>query len=137
MEDKVKRNMYDIQNSILKKDFIPTDDELKMLNSFLVCRWLSNHPFSIEVANYINSHYTLPIKAQYWLARSFVNGVKFIGQAKKEKEDTEKIEAISKEYICNNNLAKRYIEILPDEEIERILSKWNSHGRIKETKGSK
>lgn len=126
-----KRNMYEIQNSILKKDFIPTDEELKTLNSFLMCRWLSAHPFSIEVANYINSHYDLPIKAQYWLARSFVNGIKYIGRPKVEKEDMSYIDVISKEYDCNIDLAKRYCNMLPQEEIDRLLSKWNSGGRVK------
>ena len=126
-----KRNMYEIQNSILKKDFVPTDEELKTLNSFLMCRWLSAHPFSIEVANYINSHYDLPIKAQYWLARSFVNGIKYIGRPKAEKEDMCYIDVISKEYDCNLDLARRYCSMLSQEEIDRLLSKWNSGGRVK------
>lgn len=125
------RKMYDIQNSILKKDFIPTDQEIKTLNSFLMCRWLSSHPYGVEVANYINSHHNLPMETQYWFARSLIHGIKYIGFPKKEKGNVELIEIICKEYKCNINVAKQYIGILPEEETNKLIKKYNSGGRIK------
>jgi hypothetical protein len=126
-----KKSMYEVQNSILKKDFIPTDEELKSLNSFLICRWLSSHPYTIEISNFINSNYDLPIKAQYWFARSFVSKVKYIILPKKEKEDLTYIEIIAKEYECNLDLARRYMNILPKSEIDRIYEKWTRGGKSK------
>jgi hypothetical protein len=125
------KKMYEVQNSILKKDFIPTDAELKQLSSFMLCRWLSNHPYSVEVGNFINSNYNMPIKAQYWLARSLVHGLKFIGLPKKEKEDLEHLEHICSYYKCNIDIAKRYKNILPPEELQKIVDMYTKIGKTK------
>lgn len=130
MEEK-KRTTWDIVNSIFKKDFIPTDEELKSMSSFMLCRTLSNHPLGVEVANFINCNHTLDIKLQYWLARSALQSVKFIGYPKKDKEENKNIEYIMLEYNCSDIVAKRYLSLLPQEELERIKEKNIHYGRIK------
>ena len=74
--NKPRRKDYDVINSSFKKDFIPTEEELAKINSFFMCRTIANHPVGVLVANYINSNYSMDVRAQYWLIRSSVHSVK-------------------------------------------------------------
>lgn len=126
---KSSRNMWEVQTSILKKDFIPTEQDLKLLTSYYLCRWLANHPVGIDVAVLVNSYSWMPIELVYWYARAYVHGVKYITPPKKADIDSETLEAIMAEFKINPNLAKRYMKILPESEQNRLVKKWFRQGR--------
>jgi hypothetical protein len=127
-----KHTTWDIINSVFKKDFVPTDEEFKQLNSFMLCRTLSNSPLGIEVANFINcNHSTLDIKMQYWFARSALQAVKFIGYPKKDKEENENIKYVASEYNCSDEVARRYLKILPKDQLDALKEKHTHIGRTK------
>jgi hypothetical protein len=133
VEEKVlpKHTTWDIINSIFKKDFVPSPEEFNNLNSFMLCRTLSNHPLGIEVANIINNNSQLDIEMQYWLARSAIQSVKFIGFPKKDKVENENMKNVMKEYNCSEDVAKRYLKLLSEERIEALKTKYTHIGRTR------
>lgn len=130
MEAEQDRGSYQLMLSIVKKHLTPKEEEYEKINSFFLCRWLSNHPLGIEVANYINCNSELNIKGQYWLARSTLQSVKYIANQKKDALTIESIQLLAKHYKCNLELATRYLSILPTEELDKIRLIY-SEGRLK------
>ena len=126
-----KRNPYQVMTNILKKEFKPTEEEIRGINSFMMTRWLSNHPHSIAVANYINNNHTLDIVQQYNFAYNAVHGIKYIAQRKKEVFDDEEIDVISEHYNLRYELAKEYVRMLPKELIKEIVDMYKNTGRVR------
>lgn len=114
--------MYDIMVSAHKKDFIPTDDEINTLNSFMMCRWMSNNVNTAEFANFINCNTDMPLKAQYWLARAVMNSVGYITRLQKEDQMSELEQAISFTYEVDYDVAKEYAKLLPEHKKAEILA---------------
>ena len=114
--------MYDIMVSAHKKDFIPTDDEINTINSFMMCRWMSNNINTVEFANFINCNTDMPLKGQYWLARAVMNSVGYITRLQKEDQMSELEQAISFNYDVDFDVAKEYAKMLPDNKKEEILA---------------
>lgn len=126
-----KRNPYQVMTNILKKEFKPSDEEMKSVNSFMMVRWLSNHPQSIAVANYINNNHTMDIVQQYTLAYNTVHGIKYIANKGKEKHNDEVLDILSEHYNLRYELAKEYLKMLPEEEVQRIVGMYKNTGRVK------
>lgn len=129
MSEQTAKTPYEVMASTIKKDFIPTDDEIKTMNSFIMCRWLSNHPVGVELANYINTNFTMDITIQYWLVRSYMKGIKYIAYPKKDNDKNENIELICNHYNCNVSIAKSYLKLLTKEHLDEI-KKLYAGGRI-------
>ncbi|AFR52364.1 putative clamp loader subunit [Campylobacter phage F356] len=126
----ITHSQYEVMVSAYKKDFIPNKNEMNLLNSFMLCRWMSNDIHSVEFANFINNHTDIPINVQYWFARSIMNKVTYMGRPPKEDKLNEYEEAVSKYYNISFNVAKQYCSILPKEKQEEILNMFKG-GRIK------
>jgi hypothetical protein len=125
------RTSFAIMSSAVKKDFIPSPEELKNINSFMMCRWISNHPAGVQVANMLNNATDIPIDAQYWFVRSTMHNIRYIAYQKKSSDIDKDLEVLSNHYQCNIALAKQYYKILPKEELNKILTKYNHVGKIK------
>lgn len=132
MEENIPKppSPYEIMRSSVKKDFVPTEEQIKSINSFIMCRWLSNHPLGLELANYINTNYDMSIINQYWLVR-WMKGIQYIAYVKKEEEINSDIELLMKYYNCNANLANRYLKIISKEQLEDIRKMYRTGGKIK------
>lgn len=97
------------------------NDELaeKGYSSFLVNRALSYHTDTLLYANEMNRLHDLPNKMQYeYLLYSVRQGKRFSKWAKK---DMATVEMVAKYYQCNYKRAQEYMDILPSEEVERIV----------------
>lgn len=127
----VKNTGFAIMASAIKKDFIPSPEEIKSINSFMMCRWISNHPLGVEVSNIINNATDIPIETQYWLVRSMMNNVRYIKYPKKTSDEDKDITIIAEHYKCNFLQAKQYYKILPEEERNKLLNKYKNFGRVK------
>lgn len=130
-QEPAQHTSFAIMASSIKKDFIPTRDELKTINSFMFCRWLSNSPVGIEIANYLNNAIDIPIEVQYHFVRSTMHNVRYIAYPKKTDENNKDIEVLATHYKCNYLQAKQYYKILPSEELEKILTKYKHIGKTK------
>lgn len=126
-----KKNMFQIMKSAIDRTFIPNQSEMNQINSFLFTRWISNHPFGIKIAEFINNSTDVPINAQYWLARSTLQSVRYIAYPKKEDTKDKDIQLLSEHYNINYSLAREYHRMLPKEELEKIKNKYRHIGRTK------
>jgi len=97
----------------------PTYDEKLTLNSFFMCRYLSNHPQSVFVGNMINIYYNqIPLDRQYDFAKQLISGrITFIQNQKKEKIDTKITDNISRYYKVSEEHAIEYMELM--DEVQR------------------
>ena len=137
-----KKTMFDVMSTVVNKRFMPTEEELKLLNSFILVRYISNDSFGINIANVINTYHKMPIKAQYLYARfALKDKINYINYPKKkEQPNKEIIEIICKEYKCSDNIAMDYIERLPKEILDSIITKHTAHGiqgKVKKTRKKK
>ena len=97
----------------------PTLEEKKSINGFFFCRYLSNHPKAIHIANAFNYFYKeIPIEVQYNVAKVLVTKerIKFIQFPKKTKEENEIINNISRYYKVSNETATEYYSLMGTEE---------------------
>lgn len=126
-----KRTGFAIMASAVKKDFVPTNEELKSINSFMMCRWVSNHPVGIEVANFLNNATDIPINVQYWFVRSTMHNIRYIAVPKKNSDIDKDVDILANHYQCNYILARQYYMMLPKDERDIILGKYKNIGKIK------
>jgi len=97
----------------------PTLEEKKTINSFFLCRWLSNSPKAIYISNIINRFYKeIPVPIQYDFAKDTLSkdGVKYIKYSKKDKEPEKAILNICKYYNVSIITANSYYELMDKEE---------------------
>lgn len=129
-----KRNSWNVLSSSFKKDFYPTDEELKDISSFVFCRFISNHPFGALVANFINVYPEIPIENQYQLVRFSMPKLQYLKYPTAKKiEKTEILENIMEYYNCSEKTAFEYLELMTEDEKERIRKKYEYH-KIGKTK---
>lgn len=114
-----KPNPYKVMTSVLTT-YKPTYDEKMTINSFFMCRYLSNHPRGVFVSNMINRYYNvIPLNVQYDIAKQLLKGkIKFIQQTSKPKVDTKLLDNISRYYKINEQHAIEYLELMGEEQIE-------------------
>jgi hypothetical protein len=135
-EEAKKHTMFQIMSTIVNKKFMPTDEEIETLNSFLMVRYISNDGYAINIANVINSYHKMPLKAQYLYARySIGNKINYINFPKKEElPNKEEVEIFQNHFKCNENIAVDYIQRMPAEEKKLIIDKYTNIGKVAKTK---
>lgn len=123
-----KMKPYEVMTSILKS-YNPTYAEKMTINSFFMCRYLSNNPQSVFVGNMINRYYNeIPLDKQYDIAKQLLKGkIKFIQPQKKEKLDSKLLENISRFYNVNLECAIEYLELMETEQIEEFKTLYDSY----------
>ena len=125
---KQKPNPYKVMTSILTT-YEPTYDEKMTLNSFFMCRYLSNDYRGVVVANLVNYYYNqLPLNIQYDFAKQVLYGeIKFIQTPKKEKLDSKLLDNISRFYKVNFDHAIEYSELMTDEDKEEFRTMYDGN----------
>ncbi len=125
MAEKPKTS-YNIMTSVLT-NYQPTPEEKRTINSFFLCRWLSNNPRSIFIGNAINRYYIeLPLIQQYDIAKFMLSGkIKYIQFPKKEKNKNKTIDNISRFYKISIETALDYYELMTDEEKDEMTEIYN------------
>jgi hypothetical protein len=123
-----KRNSWNVMSSAFKKDFYPTEEEIKDISSFVFCRFLSNHPFGALIVNFINVYPEVPIENQYQLVRYSMPKIQYLKYPSTKKiAKTEELENVMEYYNCSEKTALEYLELMSDEEKERIMKKFEFH----------
>lgn len=123
--------MYEIFMSAIKKDFIPTEEEMEQIVSRIAIKNIIADPLGAVVAKYIDdNHKTLPTKAQYWLVRSVFhhkNKIKTISVPSK-KDDA--IDLVRNHYNVSYDVAREYLTLLNDNDLQEIRN-FYKEGRSK------
>jgi len=119
----MKRTSYDIIKSSISKEFTPSDEDLKRTNKFFLIRFISSDPSTISLANLLNLYPDIPTSACYKFIRNSSSSTK-IAYPKNTLHDIirdkNKLKMIMKYYKCSIKLAKRYYDILPEEQYVKI-----------------
>lgn len=120
---KKPKTSYQVMKSILSS-YNPSYDEKMSINSFFVTRYLSCHPGSIGVSNFINRYYLeIPKNVQYDLAKQLLNGkIKWIQMPDKDKHDNKTIDSICRFYSVSITTAISYYKLMEKEEREKFTS---------------
>jgi len=121
-----KHNVFQIISSIIDKKFIPTDEELEKMSSYLFTKYFSNDPTGLTLVNELNIRDNIPKKWEYWFMRIMMpRSIRYIRYNKKSKYDDEEfMDNLCHYYKCNEKQAEEYLKLLPDEEIEKIRKKY-------------
>ena len=131
-----KMTPFKVMTSLLNNQ-TPTEEEIKTLNSFFMCRWLSNNKHSLPMAHTINLYYNMPILIQYKFCEDFVamvnmkSKVNFISfsKEKQNKDLLQYIENIQKRYKVNEVQAQEYYNLMDEEAREYIYNLYNEGRR--------
>ena len=115
---------------------VPTEEQIKTINSFFFCRWMSNERKTIPIAAMINRYYNIPILAQYkfanvYVQRSEASRIKYIDYSKiKVPEMKQKIlNNIQKYYNVSEQIAEEYFKMMMQNpsELDRLMDMYE-HG---------
>ncbi len=98
-----------------------TKEEIEKIPSYIMIRWLSGNKLTVIPANIINLNYNIPIYNQYKFLDDYytLTGInKKISKIKYNKDikETEIIENIAKYYKVNLWTAKKYYNLMPEDE---------------------
>lgn len=120
MSSKTKSS-YQIMTSILS-DYNPTYNEKLTVNSFFLCRWLSNNPNTVFVGNVINRYYNeIPLNRQYDMSKQILRGkIKYIQFPKKIKNSEKVINNICRYYKVSIDDAYEYWELMNTKERNKM-----------------
>ena len=99
-------------------DYNPTYDEKMTVNSFFLCRWLSNNPDTVFVGNVLNRFYNeIPLNKQYDMSKHLLRGkIKYIQFPKKIKNSEKVIDNICRYYKVSIDSAYEYWNLMSEKE---------------------
>lgn len=111
----------------------PTEKEILTLNSFFMCRWLSNDPNTLPMGNIVNMNYNMPLTIQYKFCEDYIaiknlkEKVSFIKSTKdKQNKDFQKLmDNIQKKYKINEIIAQDYYNLMDNDEKNKIYNMYN------------
>lgn len=125
-----EKSFFQLITSVVDKKFMPTDEQIEGMNSYILLQYLSNDPMGAIVANTMNVYSEIPLVAQYrFLRNALPKNIKFIKFAKKEKISDSNITLVREYYKLNDKLALEYLELISEEDLERIKD-YYSGGRM-------
>lgn len=102
-----------------KVNLFEVEENEKLYIPFMVNKGFSYFPDSILHANEMNSHADLPKNAQFLYYKETLRSAKrFSKWSKLDKNDD--LDIIKKIYQCNNEVAKQYIRILTENQLENL-----------------
>lgn len=115
------KTMYKILMSAVTKDFVPTDEEMKSINSMMLAKNLIGDPLGAITAKYIDDNYkTLPINVQYWLVRSVFHDKNRIKTVAIPSKVNPSIQIIRAHYKVSHDVAHQYLALLSEEDIQAL-----------------
>jgi hypothetical protein len=89
--------------------------------SYMFCKWLSGSPYTVQAANFINTHYSMPESSQFdYIREKFSNKKMFIKFPKNTKNESEEIELLARHFQINMTKAKEYLGIINKDELQQI-----------------
>ncbi len=135
-----EKTMFQVMSTIVNKKFVPTNAELKKLNSFIMVRYLSNDAQCVfTVATTLDHYHKMPLKAQYMYARySLGNKINYINYPKKEEmPNKDDIDIFCTHFKCNEQTAMDYYNRIPLHLKEEIINKYTKIGVLGKLSKSK
>lgn len=112
--------------NVSKVDVMDSEDVVKAYPAFVVARSLSYHRNCIHLVQMLNQM-NVDNRMHYdFLLNTIPRGKKFAPWAKPVK--VEHVDDVARYYGCSKKVAMEYIELLSDEDLERIRSTFDEGG---------
>ena len=118
----LENNCFNIISSAVDRKFIPAEEEYEKMTPYLFLRYFSNDPTGLIIVSELNVRKNIPKKWEYWFMRLMMPvSIRYIRYNKKEKfEDEDFLNNLCHYYKCNQRQAIEYLNILPEQEINKI-----------------
>lgn len=129
--DNTKLSPFDFLNSInyTKVDIIDGNEtNEKQYNSFMVNKGLSLHADTIMYANEMNRLFDLPPGAQYKYLVQSIRRRKRTGAWPKKDDNEKDINMICQRYSCNRSVARQYLGLLSESDLDDMRESFNTGG---------
>lgn len=99
-----------------------TPEEISKVSPFLMCRWLSGNPKTLQAANFFNVNSNVPIEAIYKsVERSFKGKIRFIQYPKNTVvKNSKDVEYLCEYYNVRPEIANDYLKYISDEQLNKI-----------------
>lgn len=115
--------MFTVFKKILKAETL-TEEDYGKISPFVMCRWLAGNPNTLQLGQFLNMYYKMPVEAQVLLIQSVLGKkVKYIPYIKGSKTDDKDLENISKYFNISGEKANLYSEFITDKDLEYIRKK--------------
>lgn len=112
--------MFTVFKKILRNQTI-TEDDLKKVNSFVMCRWLQGNPGTLQIAQFLNVYHKIPLEVQVQFIKSAVNGkIGYIPYIKGQKTTEDDLSAVSEYFKISRDKAVMYSEFLTETDLTEI-----------------
>ena len=123
-----EHNVFHIISSAVDRKFVPKEDEYDKISPYLFLRYFSNDPVGLMLVNELNITNNIPRKWEYWFMRDMMpKCTRYIRYSKKDKfEDESFLENLAHYFKCNDRQALVYLDMLPEEEINKIKELYRS-----------
>lgn len=108
-------NFFDFVNSVsnIKNDLLSEDPEnLKLYNSWMINKQLSQFPDTVMYASEMNRYYSIPSKWQYYFYLHGIQKRKRFAKWTKKSANSEDIKLIMKEFNYSTKKAESVISTL-------------------------
>lgn len=139
MAERKTNPLFDILNFICTKQYkweeLPETCQ-KNYSQFMINRFISSYEYLIPLANELSIQ-KLTDQQHYTILYTWVKKTKHYfnyDAYKASKTDNNLMTAVKKEYKLTNREAKRYIDILNNEQKEFLLKKWADYIKFVESK---
>lgn len=124
-----KNNAFIEIFTVLKKGPIPDDAKLDKIPSFMLCRYLGGHQYTIQAANTINMYYNqIPVNIQYKMVKKAFAGKGIYPQMIKNKPEDTSLDILCKHYKINRELAKDYKKYITSSQLDELKKIYTVHG---------
>jgi hypothetical protein len=107
------------EDPLTEKDYIP----------FMINRGLSYFPDTIMFANEMNQHAGAPKNWQYDFYRIGITKKKRFSKWHKRDQNSEELELVMKEYNYSSEKAARALQLLTEDQIQKLKEKYNIGGK--------
>lgn len=115
--------MFNVFKKILKNQEL-TQEDLGKISPFVMCRWLQGNPGSLQIAQFLNMYYKIPIDVQVRVIQSILGGkVRYIQYIKGSKTDDSDLEVISRFFNISRDKALMYSEFITEQDLREMKSK--------------
>ena len=115
--------MFPTMWSSLDKNKTPSSTDLKKIQSFMFCKWLSGDYRTIFDANIFNQYSDIPVENQYFYIKNKYAGkirnIKYV-KADKDEFDANVTGILEQHYKISTEKARDYLQYISDEELSYL-----------------
>jgi len=98
------------------------DEDIRKIPEFIFLKYIGTSPYAIQAAVLFNRYYNIPITEMFKVTQQAFGGkVGYVSYPKMKKDNSKIYEIIARHYKINLTKAKEYVQILPKQELDKIL----------------